>query len=171
MTAGNDIHKASIAKFSSFIQTAEGGIFTRKTRRRLGGKLGLSGRDRTRNQFWYKVRNRVRTALKDLELFIKSADESHVKQVLTAETLRPVVVSLLHKGDVRVYGKMPDVSIAEIAHLFIQEGLRCLSEHNKYVTKSHARTIEEAIDLSSFLVETFKPESERIMPSRYVPTM
>lgn len=171
MSEKNDIREVVIAKFSSFIKTAGGGIFTRKTRMRLGGKLGLSGRDRTKNQFWDDVRNRVRNALKDLELFIESADEKQVKQVLTAETLKPVIVSLLQKGDVRVYGKMPDANIAKIAHLFVREGFRCLSEQNKYVTKSHARTIEEAIDLSNFLVETFKPESERHLVSRYIPTM
>ena len=65
---------------------------------------------------------------------------------------------------------MPDVNIAEIARLFIQQGFRCLSEQNKYVTKSHARTIEDAIDLSYFLVDTFKPESERAIVSHYKPT-
>jgi len=161
--------KASIAKFSSFIKTAGGGIFTRKTRRRLAGELGLSGRNKTKNQFWCDVRNRVRNALRDLELFIESADADQVNQVLTEETLRPVVFGLLHKGDVRVYGKMPDVNIAEIARLLVQQGFRCLSEQNKYVTKSHARTIEDALDLSNFLVETFKPESERSLAHGYVP--
>lgn len=166
-----------VAKFSKIrtrnntpILDAGSGIFTSKTRKKL---LGISKQQKewkSKNDFWHDRRNSVERALIDLHLFLETADRNNINQVITAEVLRPVVVSLLHKGDDRVYGEMPDVNTAEIAHLFIQQGFRCLSEQNKYITKSHARTIEEALDLSTFLVETFKPENERLLHFRYIPT-
>ena len=163
--------KKKIVDLRLFYKGTQGGIFRQKTREKMVTKKGISKKGLRKDQFWYKQRENVKTTLLDLHLFIKEAGERSVNMVVTAKALRPVVVTLLHKGDVRVHGKMPDVNIAEIAHLFIQEGFRCLAEDNKYVTKSHARTIEEALDLSTFLVETFKPESERRITPRYVPTI
>lgn len=51
------------------------------------GILGLSGRDRTINDFWYDVMNRVKNALTDLALFIEVAGSKNVGQVFTFDTL------------------------------------------------------------------------------------
>ena len=45
-----------IAFFGLFLAKKEGGIFTTITRKRLLGINGLSGRDRTKNDFWNDVR-------------------------------------------------------------------------------------------------------------------
>lgn len=142
-------------KFRILLLRGGGGIFTPKTRKGLLGILGQAGRARTRNQFWYKVRNRVRTALTDLQLFIEVTGKNNVNQVVTQETLAPVVKALLS------FKEGPDLKRAEIARLFIRTGFNYLKSKEKDITLSHHRTTEEALDLTDFLVESFKPESKR----------
>jgi len=111
-----------IARFKPFIVRSGGGIFTRKTRERLVGIKGLSGRDRTKNDFWYDVRNRVKTALKDLELFVEAASRDHVNQAINKESLEPVVSTLLWGPD--LHDPSPDPIRAEIADILILWGFR-----------------------------------------------
>lgn len=150
MTTKNDesIRERLIAKFSPHVK-ARGGIFTKKTRGRLLGILRQTGRGRTEHDFWYDVRNYVKTGLIDLELFIEMADKKHVNQVVTKETLTPVVRALLFH---QILDEAePDVRRAEIAQLLIHEGFRYL--RGGAVTLSHKRAIEEALDLTNYLVE------------------
>jgi hypothetical protein len=143
--------KVTIAKFKPFIAKAGGGIFTRKTRERLLGIQPVSGRNRTKNDFWYDVRNRVENGLVDLELFIRVADRGQVNQVMTKKTLEPVITSLL-----RVSSEAePDPNLAEIAEMLIHWAFEYLQDKTpESMTLAHRRTIEEAEDLSRYLRRT-----------------
>jgi len=162
MTDNEDKRKRIIDRFKRHVATAGSGIFTRSTREKLlgtkrmwGGRGQEGGRDekvmkRTVNTFWYRTRNQVRTALTDLQFFIESADKSNVNQVVTAETLSPIVYGLL---DLPIkQKKIPDRVRSEIARLFIEAGFRYLSGTNvDYMTLSHKRTLGEALDLATLL--------------------
>ena len=158
-----DQHKREklLAKFQPFMERA-GGIFGVKTRARLLGIEGLSGRNRTKDDFWHDQRESVKMALIDLDLFIEAADDNSVNQVITRETLEPIVNELLW-GPVFI-PPPPDraklyLERARIADLFIKWGFEYLSSMNSdMMSLSHKRTMEDAIDLSRLLLETFKTE-------------
>lgn len=106
------------------------------------------------------MKESVKTALIDLELFIEVSDKKDVDQVITQETLKPVVEALLWYPLIKP--DKPDMKRAEIAQLFIQVGFNYLSAMKPAsMTSSHHRTKDDAIDLSYFLVDAFKPENER----------
>ena len=135
----------------------EKGIFTRKTRRRLVGASGIPGRNRTMNDFWYDQRNRVRAALKDLEIFLMVADPSNVDQVFTFENVKPVIDSLLWNR-----GPQSDAVVALIAQYLIESGFTYLRRHKAdLVTEIHEQTINHALDISRLLAAHFAPENER----------
>jgi hypothetical protein len=137
------------AFFGRFVETAGGGVFTTITRKRLLGIKGLTGRDRTKNDFWNDVRKRVKNAQTDFQLFILTADRDQVNQVITAETLVPMVRALLD-------GRNADLKRAEIAQLFINEGFSYLKSTSAgNITLAHDRTIAEAIDLANYLVTNY----------------
>ena len=150
MSTNSQYNKDDIAEYSEFIKKGEGGIFTRKTRQRLTGVLGLSGRNRTKNDFWYDQREKVKRALIDLELFIRCADKDQVNQVLTRDTLLPIVVWLFMKPTVAE----PDVIRSDIADLFIHNSFSYLRNQIPHMTLSHDRTIREATDLSTYFLLT-----------------
>jgi hypothetical protein len=137
--------------------SARGGIFTTKARKRLMGIIGKTGRGRTKNKFWYNIRTYVRQALLDIQLFIIVADKNNLNQVLTKETVEAIIRKLL--WDTANLSD-PDLNKAEIAQSIIEWGFNYLRQ-TMTITLSHKRTIEEAIDLSKYLVEQVKPESER----------
>jgi hypothetical protein len=135
------------------------GIFTTKTRDRILGVKGLSGRNRTKNDFWYDVRERVKTALIDLQLFIEMSKEKQVNAVLTKESLESIVIALL--WSTANLGE-PDTNRAEIARLFIKWGFSYLSQVlPDLMTISHEQTRASAVDLADFLAESSKPKTDR----------
>ena len=93
-------HVARIDEYRKFVETADSGLFTRKTRRRLVGKLGLSGRGLTKNDFWLDQRNRVKNALKDLEIFLMVAGSKNIRQTFTFENVKPFLGALLWSNSV-----------------------------------------------------------------------
>lgn len=138
-----------IAYFGRFLAEKGGGIFTTITRKRLLGIDGLSGRDRTKNDFWNDVRKRVKNALVDLNLFISTADRAQVNKVINSETLVQLVRSLLDT-------RKADITKAEIACLFINEGFYYLqSTSGGNMTLAHGRTIDEATNLANYLVTNY----------------
>ena len=153
MTELDKYQKHLIAKFNEHIMKADGGAFTPITRKRLTGIKGLSGRERTKNDFWNDVRKRVKRALIDIELFIEFAERGQVNQVLSAETLEPIVSALL-KGF--AFGGELDTKRAEIAHMFVKQGLEYLRGMNPDMSLVEIRTIDEAVDLSKRLVYAVK---------------
>lgn len=153
-----------IAKFRKFAEISGGGIFTKKARMQILGIQSFAGRESTKNDFWYDRRKNVENALIDLEIFIRFAGKGQVNQVITGETLSPIIEALLSEYD------EPDAERAKIAHLLIRQSFLYLSK-NKRLTRSNINTIEEAIDLSNYLAETFKPEEERYYSGHeYIPS-
>jgi len=142
------------------------GIFSRITRKRLMGLSGLSGRNRTKKDFWYDVRKQVKLALIDLQLFIEVAGKNNLNQVITRESLRPVVEALLWRPLVmdkythneEIYRLVPDLNRAKIAQLLVEVGLsylRGISLNTEFdIPSPLQKTIEDAVDTSKFLVLT-----------------
>jgi len=144
-------------KLRKFAQFAGGGIFTPKTRKMIVGLRSIAVRDKTKNDFWLDQRKRVKYALKDLEIFIELAGEDNLNQVVTAKTLEPVIKALLSRPVWE--NAQPDLNRAEIARIFINIGFEYLMKmQKKHITRSHKRTIDDARDLSNYLVQFFKLE-------------
>ena len=143
-----------IAKFLDNYSTARGGIFKTKARERIMGIRRKSGRGRSETDFWYDMREYVKSALIDLELFLEFAGEKNVSMVMTGERLEPLIKKLAStKLPVQV-----NLRIADIANLFIQTGFRYLHTAKMHdITLSHERTINEALDLANYLVQSFLP--------------
>ncbi len=155
-------HKISamIDIYDKIYEHTQGGIFRNATREKLLGKRKFSGRGQPANTFWYRQRENVKTALIDLQLFIEVADEKNVDQVITIETLEPILYALLYSVRARDLLN-PIQNRAEIANLFIQWGFIHLKEVTRNITLSHQRTIDEALDVSNFLTDSLKPEKNR----------
>jgi hypothetical protein len=156
-----EFKKEKLKEFERHVKTAGRGIFTTKTRKRLSGTLGLSGRDRTKKDFWFDRRKEVKAALVDLQLFIEAADEDQANQVINRDALEPIVSALFQEpaalGLVDPSQKLEHPQLylerAKIAQLFIQRGFEYLGNMNLSVmTLSHKRTFDEALDLGEFLL-------------------
>lgn len=109
----------------------------------------------SKNQFWEDRRNAVERALIDLRLFVEVAGRKNVNQVITRDSLKPIVEVLLWYPIVD--RTEPNVNLAEIAQMLIEEGFGYLrgmfqfgSEHS--ISSSMQRTIADAIDGSKHLV-------------------
>lgn len=159
MNTNNQLEKKLVSKYEQLIREAKTGgegTFTTNTRYRLLGVQGRSGRGRKEKDFWFHVRNQVRGALIDLQLFIEVGGDN-VNQVVTEEKLKPMVETLLWHPIVD--GKYPDINRAEIARLFVNSGLNYLENVASFLksdTLLHKHGIEEAKNLSDFLVESFE---------------
>jgi hypothetical protein len=143
----NDKNKRLIAKYKDdwILKTSEG-IFTKKTKGRMLG-IPMAGRkrsDESKYDFWYDQRNKVKTALKDLVFFIEVADKDQVNQVLTYQTLLPIIIEYFH----RLSGSEKDPIRSEIADLFIQQSFDYLKGQMTSLSSLEDRTIRDARDLS-----------------------
>jgi hypothetical protein len=140
------------------------GIFVKKKRKQLlgivaksGGKAGhgKGGFDRkTLSNFWYDVRESVKTALIDLQLFLETANDKDVDAVITREALSGVLSVLLSPS--RGNGER-----AKVAQLLAEQSLEYLRHKSKYVTKSQSQIFEDAIEASKQLTLLLLPEKER----------
>jgi hypothetical protein len=145
------------------ILMSQTGIFTQQQRE----KILTNPWDKTTSDFRYDVRKRMKASLLDLQLYIELASKKDVNKVVTREALKSVIEALLWTPVVEQ--AKPDLVRAEIAQLFIRAGFDYLTSMKpSYMTSSHKNTMENAFDLADFLVELFKPESERryMTPSR-----
>lgn len=159
---GYDIrsNQALLDKYERYFKTAQGGMFTKKAIDKLLGIIRTSGRDQTSNDFWYDRRNDVRTALVEMTLFLDVASDKNINQVFTDESFRPLLYSLFWGKDWLLFDSEPDTEKAKIAQHMIEAGFHYLTEWKlNLMTKSHQRTIEDAMDLSRFLLADF-PNSE-----------
>ena len=152
-------------KYRDHLKRAQGGIFTKKTRKRLLGEARAYGgdKDRTIATFWSRTAKYVRNALIDLELFIETGQDNKVREEITAESLEPIVNQLLLSPVVN--HEEPDEVLAEIASLFISSGFGYLrGRTTRHLSLTEKRSIDEAVDLSEHLAQYFKPEAERRFP-------
>ena len=130
-----------------------GGIFTPKTRKKILGITKQPEPGMSANQFWYKRRLQVERALIDLMLFIEVSGKDNINQVITRESLDPLIRSLLWT---QLFEEGPDKNQAEIAQLLVEQGFNYLEgmfhSSDPHLPRSSQRTIEEAVDLSKYLV-------------------
>ena len=109
------------------------------------------------NDFWFDQRNNVRTALKDLEIFLMVASPSNVDQVFSFENVKPVIDCLLWNR-----GPQPDATVALIAQYLIESGFTSLMRHKQdLVTEIHEQTINHSLDISRLLAAHFESEDKR----------
>jgi hypothetical protein len=134
-----------------------GGLFTESKRKRLLSDERKSGRDRKNANFWYDVRETVKTGLIDLRLFLEIAGENNVTKVITTEDFGEVIHTLL-------YTSKAQATKAKIAQMMIEAGLRYIKGTSKFITQNQNRTIEDAIEISRQLAFFMLPESERNDP-------
>jgi hypothetical protein len=151
-----------IARFrKKYARIPQCGTFTKSKREKIMGTKGVSGRDVRKADFWQDVRDHIRAALLDIQLFLTFASESDKSLVMTVENLYPIIHGLMFKRNVATVER--DLRKAEIAHVFIDKGFHYLAYASTQasLTLSHKRTINEALDLANYLVQSFKPEKER----------
>ncbi|MHA2112324.1 MAG: hypothetical protein ACW98W_12650 [Candidatus Hodarchaeales archaeon] len=152
-------HQKYFDKYQEQINSS-GGIFTKKTRERILGIRGLSGRYRTKKRFWVEQGENIQSALRDLALFIETTETPIVDDVINIGSLTPVVEALL--GKPLADNAEPDLIRAEIAQLFIQTGFSYLALMKIHMIPSlYERVISEANELSRLLVTSFQPEGKR----------
>ena len=162
MTNNEDKKEERIDKMQSWYVGHQGGIFGRKTREKIITKEGISESSPARNTFWYRQRENVKTALLDLYLFLEEAGDDNLKQVITEETLNPIIQSIFKRHPL----DGTDPRKAEIARSLILAGFYYLrNTHVGKLTVSHQNTIHEAVDLADFLAESLKPRGERQYPT------
>ena len=142
----------------------KGGFFRTKRRKQLLGLLGKSGGrygKNTESDFCYDVREQVKTALIDLLLFIRTADDKDLHQILNKETLQPIVEALFLSHSIQDFPK-PDAERAKIALMFIQKGFEYLQKTTTTLaTSSQERMIDDAVSIAKQLTLLLVPESDR----------
>lgn len=140
------------------------GIFKHKMRLKVLGIKKRPKQGQPAKDFWQKRRDSVERALIDLRLFVEVAGRKNIDQIITRDSLRPVVETLLWRPlvmdkyihDEAVYSSVPDLNLAEIAQLLIETGFVYLcsifkdSEHG--ISPSIQTNIYNAIEDSKHLV-------------------
>jgi len=165
MAENNGINEKLVKKYQPYLtreDKGKGGIFTTVMRGNLLGVpvKGRKIRDKDYD-FRYDVRNQLKNALVDLELFLETANEKDVNEVFTAQALEPIVRTLLL---IPTFGmeKKPDRKRADIAKLFIHAGLRYLEfMQGERAGELYKRGIEDAYRLSIYLTELFEPSDKQ----------
>jgi len=139
-----------------------GGIFGWKRRQQLLGLVGKSGgrggvKEGERNtiyDFWYRVRETVKTALIDLQLFIETASDKDANLVLNKDSLESLVHALL-------YQPKEDTMKVKIAQMFAEQGLGYLRHKSQFITQSQMDSIDETIEMTKQLTVMELPENQR----------
>lgn len=156
-------------------EKASKGLFTAATRKRLLDelpkekeeiiskdvvlKLGILKPLKFKGCKRHEVRERVITALIDLELFITTCDTYSEKEVFTPKNIEPLVKALLFDPILELDD--PDLKKAEIAKLFINYGFSYLTKMQpKQISRATKQSIEVALDTANFLVQFFRSSDE-----------
>ena len=114
-----------------------------------------------RRQRYFSIRNVAHKEIDDLTKLVEVLPDKQANQIFTADHLKGLTSALLRDP---VGFPFPDraklyLERAKIADLFIKCGFEYLSSMNSdMMSRSHKRTMEDAIDLSRLLLETFKTE-------------
>lgn len=113
-----------------------------------------------KRQRYLHIRNIARKEIADLTRLARTLPRNQFVQIFRSKILRELTETLLWHPVVEKAD--PDLERARIAQLFIESGFNYLRYmKGNRVTLSHRRTIDEAVDLSVFLLESFKPDSEQ----------
>jgi hypothetical protein len=132
-----------------------GGIFSKKKRQQLLGLVSKTGgKNGTLYNFWYDVREQVKTALIDLQLFIETANEKDVNAVINKDALKNLVYTVLNQPK-------EDIAKVKIAQMFAEYGLGYLGQKSKNITQAQIDSIYATIDMTKQLTIMELPEGER----------
>jgi hypothetical protein len=152
-------------KFSAYVPM-KGGVFTPATRRRLlKYSPGRDGQSQSERDFRLRMRRSVKSALKDFELFLATAEQKDVKKVMTEEALRPFVDALLWypfvdsgkpkpKNSPR---RKPDDVMARVANMMIHRGFDYLGKMKPDLAILSGDQIDKALVLSDTLAGMYLP--------------
>jgi len=149
-------------KYADWLDEAKGGIFSRIAREKMMGLKRLPAKGQPRNDFWYKNRLYVSSALKDLSIFAQAAGPENVSQVITLDSLKPVLDSIIWSDITGPDGDIVDSEKAKIAQYMVELGFAYLERINPhYIAKLAYRVIDEAVEISRYLTAISLPEEER----------
>lgn len=140
---------------------ARKGLFTPTKRKRLLGEIPKGKREiKYKSQFRYEVREQVKTALIDFQLFIGMGDKDSVNDVITPEIIKPLV-------DVLLFSRIketaePNVNTVKIAQMFIHQGFQYLQRISKdNIGRLHEGAIGNALEICDILANLHLPFGER----------
>ena len=155
-------HETLQGKYADWLNEAKGGIFTRRAREMMMGLRRLPIKGQPRNDFWYRNRLYVASALKDISIFAQAAGPENVEQVITLDSLKPVFNSIIWSDITGPEGDIVYHEKAEIAQYMVELGLSYLERINPiYISRLASRVIGEAIEISRYLTAISLPEEER----------
>lgn len=113
-----------------------------------------------KRQRYLRIRNVARKEIADLTKLAKTLSEHQREQIFNVDYFTGLTGTLFTWPGIERAN--PELKKAEIAELFIQAGFSYLSSMKRdHMTLSHKRTLEEAIDLSRYLLDSFRPERDR----------
>jgi len=147
------IPEKTMKKFDTHAKSQASGLFTNKVRKQL--LTQPHSRGHSKSMFWYRIRNQVRSALVDLEMFTALANRHNVDQVMTTETVGPIVKTLLYHTF-----PDPDRSRALIAELFIAEGFAYLRRNCDVGTSANEQAIDIALNVANYLATHLRENTE-----------
>ena len=149
-------------KYADWLNEAKGGIFRRSAREQMMGLRRYPAKGQPLNDFWYKRRLYVSSALKDLSIFLTAAGSGNVGQVITLDSLKPVFDGIIWSDITGPDGDVVDSEKAKIAQYMVELGFAYLERINPYyIAKLAYRVIDEAREISRYLTAISLPEEER----------
>ena len=149
-------------KYADWLNEAKGGIFRRSAREQMMGLRRYPVKGQPLNDFWYKRRLYVSSALKDLSIFLMAGGSENVGQVITLDSLKPVLDGIIWNDITGPEGDVVDSEKAKIAQYMIELGFAYLERINPhYIAKLAYRVIDDAREVSRYLTAISLPEEER----------
>ena len=143
-------------KYKQFIDSAKGGIFSRSGRERLAGVKRPFGPGQSKNSFWFKRRNDIKSAFMDLAAFFSVANPENIQQVATLENIKPFIDALFWTDLDDPETKILDSQKAKLAVLLISVSIAFLREGNPiYELYLDDKKFKETIDLAHYLAANF----------------
>ena len=150
------------SKYADWLNEAKGGIFRRSAREQMMGLKRYPAKGQPLNDFWYKNRLYVSSALKDLSIFLMAGGSENVGQVINLDSLKPVLDGIIWNDITGPEGDIVDSEKAKIAQYMIELGFAYLERINPhYIAKLAYRVIDDAREVSRYLTAISLPEEER----------
>jgi hypothetical protein len=145
-------------KYRDHFMTAKGGIFKTPARQRLMGLAKPYTGDFAQNSqinFWNRIKKSVSNSLVDLALFIEAAPKDKVNDVITFDSIKPVINAYFQLE----YGSHVEPSIikADIAREMIITGFSYLQVHQYGKVPEYERPIiNNALEVATSLAKRLK---------------
>jgi len=114
--------------------------------------------------FWLARREGIKGGLKDIELFIKVADEKSLNMIITFDRIKPLVDALLFS---RMKNESkPNENTVKIAQMFIHRSFQFLERMNKEMNSDsigsfNEKAISNGLQICDNLANLLLPIGER----------